>query len=89
MSGVNRVFQECLFESLVNFKSDDFSRMVSEIDFYPDELINDLIFADFDFDLVRTLSVVYNGFLRRKNLLSSHMVKAVILNSLRKISSSV
>jgi flavin-dependent dehydrogenase len=49
MSSTNRVFQECLFESMLSFSSDDFRQLVQELKDCPDDIVNDLIFADLDF----------------------------------------
>ncbi len=45
MSSTHRRFQLALFRRLLNFTSDDFRRLVIEIERNPDSLINDLIFA--------------------------------------------
>lgn len=49
MSPLNRRFQECLFERILSFNSDDFRQLVVELERCPDDVVNDLIFATFDF----------------------------------------
>lgn len=49
MSPANRLFQECLFERILTLTSDDFRRLVQELDRCPDDVVSDLIFASFDF----------------------------------------
>lgn len=46
MSWIHRRFQLALFRRLLSFTSDDSRDLVLEIQRYPDDLVNDLIFAD-------------------------------------------
>lgn len=76
MSRLNRVFQEILFESLLEFDSDDFRGLVEELRDYPDELINDLIFAKFTFPPFRTFRLACDTLIRPRGVLGRHLLKS-------------
>ncbi|MGA8429367.1 MAG: lycopene cyclase family protein [Candidatus Sulfotelmatobacter sp.] len=78
MTTMNRVFQETLFESLLSFDSDDFRRLVRDLQEYPDEVINDLVFADFEFGSRRTLRLALDAIARRDGVLGAHVVKSAL-----------
>jgi len=78
MTTMNRVFQETLFESLLSFDSDDFRRLVRDLQEYPDEVINDLVFADFEFGNRRTLRLAFDAITRRDGVLGAHVVKSAL-----------
>jgi flavin-dependent dehydrogenase len=78
MTTMNRVFQETLFESLLSFDSDDFRRLVRDLREYPDEVINDLVFADFEFGNRRTLRLAFDAIIRRDGILGHHVVKSAL-----------
>lgn len=52
MSPMNRAFQECLFERVLEFTSEDFRELVEEIARCPPEVVSDLVFASFPFNSV-------------------------------------
>ena len=61
MTTMNRAFQECLFESLLSYNSDDFRRLVQELNEYPDDVLNGLLFADFDFRIGKTVPLAFSA----------------------------
>jgi flavin-dependent dehydrogenase len=77
MTRMNRVFQETLFESLLSFDSDDFRRLVCDLGQYPDEIVNELIFAEFDFRRPRALRLAVDALLRPDSVLGPHILKSV------------
>lgn len=77
MTRMNRVFQETLFESLLSFDSDDFRRLVQDLREHPDEVINDLVFADFDFAGRRTLPLAVRALFRPDSVLGPHILKSI------------
>ena len=77
MSPINRLFQERLFESLLSFDSDDFRFLVRELREYPHDMINDLIFAEFDFRGARTLRLLLEAILQRRSILARHVMKGL------------
>jgi flavin-dependent dehydrogenase len=77
MTRMNRVFQENLFESLLSFSSDDFRRLVQDLAQYPGDLINDLVFAEFDFSGARTLRLAADAVLRPRSVLGPHVLKSI------------
>src|ERR1043166_138930 len=76
MSRMNRVFQEMLFESLLRFDSDDFRTLVLELRDYPDEIVNDLIFAKFSFGPIKSLRLAGDAILRPRGVVGKHLVKS-------------
>ena len=74
---MNRVFQETLFESLLSFDSDDFLRLVRDLKQYPDDVINDLVFAEFDFQGTRALRLAMDALLRPDSVLGPHILKSL------------
>ena len=77
MTPMNRVFQETLFESLLSFDSEDFLRLVRDLKQYPDDVINDLVFAEFDFGNVRALRLAADALLRPAGVLGPHVLKSL------------
>jgi hypothetical protein len=77
MTRMNRVFQETLFESLLSFDSDDFLRLVRDLRQYPDDIINDLVFAEFDFRGLRALRLAVDALSRPHSVLGPHILKSV------------
>lgn len=77
MTRMNRVFQESLFESVLSFDSDDFRRLVEDLGQYPNEIINDLIFAEFDFRGSKTLRLAVDALIRPRGVLGTHILKSV------------
>ena len=76
MSRMNRIFQEMLFESLLRFDSDDFRTLVVELRDYPDEIVNDLIFAKFSFGPMKSLRLAGDAILRPRGVVGKHLVKS-------------
>jgi flavin-dependent dehydrogenase len=77
MTRMNRIFQETLFESLLSFDSDDFLRLVRDLKQYPDDVINDLVFAEFDFRGPRALRLAVDALLRPGSVLGPHILTSV------------
>ncbi len=77
MTAMNRIFQETLFESLLSFDSDDFQRLVRDLSQYPHDIINDLVFAEFDFRRVKALRLGLDAVLRPGSVLGPHVLKSV------------
>ncbi len=77
MTPVNRRFQEVLFDSLLSFNSDDFRRLVQEMKDYPPDIINDMIFAKFNFRHARLMRVAADA-LRGKSVLGRHVLKSLM-----------
>jgi len=77
MTRMNRIFQETLFESMLSFDSDDFRRLVRDLKQYPDDVINDLVFAEFDFRGARALRLAVDALLRPDSVLGPHVLKSV------------
>jgi len=77
MTRMNRIFQETLFESLLRFDSDDFRRLVKDLRKYPDDVINDLIFGDFDFGSGRALALTLTALLEPRHVLAPNLVRSV------------
>ena len=77
MTRMNRVFQEALFESLLSFSSDDFRLLVRDLREYPDNIINDLVFADFDFGGPTALRLAVDALLRPGSVLGPHILKSL------------
>jgi flavin-dependent dehydrogenase len=78
MTSMNRIFQEYLFESLLSFSCDDFRRLVVEINEYPDYVVNDLVFAEFDFRSGKTLQFALDAFLRPHSVLGRQMARSIV-----------
>jgi hypothetical protein len=77
MSRMNRVFQECVFESLLSFDSDDFRRLVQDLAASPDDVVNDLVFAQFDFGSRRALPLALSALQRPNSVLGRHVLKSI------------
>jgi len=77
MTRMNRAFQECVFEDLVSFNSDDFRRLVLDLRATPHDVLNDLIFARFEFGMWRTLPLALRALMRRRSVLGRNVVKSV------------
>jgi flavin-dependent dehydrogenase len=78
MSNMNRAFQECVFESLLSFNSDDFRRLVMDLAALPDDIVNDLVFAQFDFAGHRSLPLALTAALRPKGVLNRSVLKSLV-----------
>lgn len=76
MTPMNRLFQEMLFDSLLSFNSDDFRRLVEDLKDYPADVVNDLIFAKFNFGKTRNLRLAIDALLRPNGVLGRHVMKA-------------
>lgn len=74
MSPMNRAFQECLFERVLDFNSADFTCLVKEMARFPPQAVSDLIFGAFPFAgpegarLARLLAVRPRGLMARTAL---------------------
>jgi hypothetical protein len=77
MTPMNRRFQEVLFDSLITFNSDDFRRLVLEMKDYPPDIINDMIFAKFNFRRARIMRVAVDA-LRGNSVLGRHVLKSFL-----------
>lgn len=75
MTGMNRAFQEILFDSLLTFNSDDFRGLVHEMKEYPADIVNDMIFAKFSFRKARVMRLAAHAF-KRKSVLGRHVLKS-------------
>jgi hypothetical protein len=78
MTRMNRGFQETLFESMLSFSSDDFRRLVQDLQRYPNEVINDLIFADFDFRTLKTPRLAMEAILNPGGVLGTNVMKSFV-----------
>jgi len=76
MSKMNRVFQEMLFEGLLEFDSDDFRTLVLELREYPADMVNDLIFAKYRFQPIKTLRLAGDAVLKPRGVLGRHLLKS-------------
>lgn len=77
MTHLNRRFQESIFEALLSFNSDDFRRLILDLREYPDDVINDLVFADFDFRTRKATRLFFDALLRSRGILGSHIIKSL------------
>jgi 2-polyprenyl-6-methoxyphenol hydroxylase-like FAD-dependent oxidoreductase len=77
MTRMNRFFQESLFESLLSFDSDQFRRLVQEMGSYPDEIVNDLLFATFAFARPAALALALDAVRRPRGVLGKNVVKSI------------
>ena len=78
MSGMNRAFQECVFESLLSYDSDDFRRLIMDLVALPDDVVNDLVFARFDFASTRSVPLAWRAFRHPRGILGQHVLKSLI-----------
>ena len=78
MTRMNRRFQESIFEHLLSFASDDFRRLVQDLGAYPTDIVHDMIFADFDFRVRRTLPLAVESLLRPRSILGPHLVRTAL-----------
>ena len=83
MSPLNRLFHECLFERILTFTSDDFRQLVEELGRCPDEDVNRLIFADFDFAGHRATPLLAS-LLRHPRSLMARTMAAAFAQQLRR-----
>lgn len=74
MSPLNRAFQERLFESLLGFNSDDFRRLVMELQHFPDDAVNDLIFGDYHFSPQATTRLIFDALRRPGSIVGHHVI---------------
>ena len=77
MTRMNRLFQETLFDSILSYNSDQFRRLVEELKEYPDQMVNDFLFAQYDFSNPRTLRMALDALLSRQSILGKNMIKAI------------
>ncbi|MEN3368552.1 MAG: hypothetical protein V7609_695 [Verrucomicrobiota bacterium] len=77
MTRTNRAFQESLFDSILSFDSDRFRLLVEELKKYPDQIVNDFLFAEYDFRSSKTLGIALDALLRRKSILGKNMLKTI------------
>ncbi len=84
MSPFNRAFQLALFRSLLDYDSNDFSRFVVELSRAPSDLINDLIFADYQMSLHPARIEALARLLRPDTILGRHAVRAILNRALRR-----
>ncbi len=78
MTRMNRIFQETLFESLLRFNSDDFRCLVKDLSKYPHEVINDLIFGNFDFTSGKVLALALSALLKPSRVLAPNLVRSMV-----------
>jgi hypothetical protein len=78
MTRMNRVFQESLFEGLLSFNSDDFRRLVQDMKDYPDYVVNDLLFAEFDFSNASAVRLAADALVRPRRVLGRHVIKSLV-----------
>ena len=84
MSRMNRVFQETLFEALLSFDSDRFRRLVDELKRYPEETVNKLLFAEFDFHGTNAARLALDSVLRKNSILGKNVLKSILRYCLRR-----
>jgi 2-polyprenyl-6-methoxyphenol hydroxylase-like FAD-dependent oxidoreductase len=77
MTRMNRIFQESLFEGLLSFDSDRFRRLVDELKDYPDQTVNDLLFAEFNFRSPNALRLALDAILRPQGVLGTNVLKSI------------
>lgn len=77
MTRMNRVFQESLFENLLSFDSDDFRRLINELNAYPHQTVNDLLFAEFDFRSPKALRLALDAVLRPHGVLGKNVLRSI------------
>jgi flavin-dependent dehydrogenase len=77
MTPMNRVFQESLFEKVLSYNSDDFRLLVQELREYPDNIVNDLMFGEFDFRPFKTVRLAANSLLRRRGVLGPNILRSL------------
>jgi len=77
MTRMNRVFQESVFENLLSFNSDDFRDLVRDLRLCPDEIVNDLVFARFDFASARSIPLAVQAMLRPRSVLGRHVWRSL------------
>jgi flavin-dependent dehydrogenase len=78
MTRMNRVFQESLFENILSFNSDQFRRLVEELESIPDQTVNDLLFAEYDFSTPRTLRLALDALLSKESVLGRNIRRSII-----------
>jgi 2-polyprenyl-6-methoxyphenol hydroxylase-like FAD-dependent oxidoreductase len=78
MTPMNRSFQESLFESLLSFDSDRFRQLVEELGAYPDNVVNDLLFAEFDFRSPKALQLALDAVRRPRSVLGRNVLKSIL-----------
>jgi flavin-dependent dehydrogenase len=77
MTRMNRAFQETLFEQLLSFNSDDFRRLIQDLHDYPDDVVNDLIFASFDFRRQQALRFGMRALLKPRGILGPQIIRSI------------
>jgi flavin-dependent dehydrogenase len=77
MTRMNRAFQESLFENILTFTSDDFRGLVQDLREFPDDLVNDLIFAEFDFSSRRFFRFAFDSIRRPRSVVGKHLIKSI------------
>jgi len=77
MTRMNRIFQESLFESLLAFDSDRFRRLVQELSDYPDETVNELLFAEFNFRSPNAVRLALDAVRRPQGIIGRNVIKSI------------
>jgi len=77
MTRMNRIFQENLFESLLSFDSDRFRTLVKELDDYPAQTVNELLFAEFDFRTANALRLAFDAVRQPSGVLGRNVIKSL------------
>jgi hypothetical protein len=78
MTRMNRRFQESIFERLLSFNSDDFRRLVQDLNAYPSASVHAMIFADFGFRARQTAPLALRSLLRPGSVLGPHLVRSML-----------
>jgi 2-polyprenyl-6-methoxyphenol hydroxylase-like FAD-dependent oxidoreductase len=78
MTPMNRIFQESLFESLLSFNSDRFRRLVEELKTYPDHVVNELLFAEFNFRSPNALRLAFDAISSPQGVLGRNVLKSIL-----------
>src|ERR1043166_3020073 len=78
MTPMNRGFQENLFESLLSFDSDRFRGLVEELRAYPDQVVNELIFAGFNFRSPDAFRLAVSAVSKPRGVLGRNILKSIV-----------
>lgn len=78
MTRMNRRFQESIFERLLSFNSDDFRRLVQDLNAYPSDSVHAMIFADFGFRARQIVPLALRSLLRPGSILGPHLVRSML-----------
>jgi len=77
MTPMNRAFQETLFESILSFNSDDFKRLVVDLHNYPDNLVNDFLFAENNFYTTQSIKLAIDALIHPKTIIGPNILKSI------------